>query len=410
MQLKDFIVAHFMKYVKFSTASDENSQSCPSSTGQLMLGRQILKDLKAIGMKKAAMDKNGYVTAELPATARGKSPVIAFLAHMDTAPDASGEGVKPQLHKNYRGGRIIINAKDRVFISDSDSPGLGDCKGHDIITASGKTLLGADNKAGIAIIIGSMDYLLKHPEIPHGVIKVAFTPDEEVGRGVDLFNVKKFGADYAYTMDGDRIGTVEDETFNADGLKITVEGKSVHPGSAKNSMANAVRIAADLIASWPAHLLPETTEHRQGFVMFTSCKSGIEAAEISGIIRDHDLKKLKSMERSLLSLAAQKRKKYPLAKIKVEFREQYRNMRQVLKKHPLVMDKLFEALKIEGVRPIHKPVRGGTDGARLSFLGLPCPNIFVGGNNFHGRHEWVSVQGMELSAKVVIRLARLWNY
>lgn len=406
MELKDSILSRFMKYVKFSTASDEGSSTCPSSKGQLALGRELAKDLRAVGLKKVAIDKNGYVTAELPATAKG--PVLAFLAHMDTAPDASGENVKPQLHRNYRGGKIVISAKRGVDICAADSPGLGDCVGHDIVTASGDTLLGADNKAGIAIIIGAMEYLLKHPEIPHGVIKVAFTPDEEIGRGVDLFNVKKFGAKYAYTLDGDRTGTVEDETFNADGLRITVQGKSVHPGSAKNSMANAVRIAADIMASFPENMLPETTEHRDGFVMFTSSSSSIEKAEIDGIVREHDLKKLKQLERMLEAVVAQKRVKYPLAKISLEFREQYRNMRQMLDKHPEVMAKLYAALEAEGVKPIHKPVRGGTDGARLSFMGLPCPNIFVGGNNFHGRYEWVSVQGMELSAKVVIKLAQLW--
>jgi len=408
MELKDTILTHLVKYVKFSTASDENSSTYPSSPGQLALGRQLVKDLRAIGMKKVSMDKNGYVTAELPATARGNHPALGFLAHLDTSSDASGEGVKPQLHKNYRGGKIVISAKDNVAISAADSPGLGDCIGHDIVTASGKTLLGADNKAGIAIILGAMEHLIRHPEIKHGTLKVAFTPDEEIGRGTDRFNVKKFGAKYAYTLDGDRIGTVEDETFNADGLKIVVDGKSVHPGSAKNSMANAVRIAADIMASWPENFLPETTERREGFIMFTSSTAAVERAEIHGIVREHDLKKLKLLERQLEAIVAEKRVKYPFARIKLEFSEQYRNMRQVLDKHPLVMKKLYAALDAEGVKPIHKPVRGGTDGARLSFMGLPCPNIFVGANNFHGRYEWASVQGMEMSAKVLIRLAQLW--
>ena len=408
MELKDTILAHLFKYVKFSTASDENAPANPSSPGQLLLAKQLVKELRAIGMKKVTVDKNAYVMAELPATARGKQTVLGFLAHLDTSSDASGEGVKPQLHKNYRGGKLVISAKDKVAISAEDSPGLGDCIGHDIVTASGKTLLGADNKAGIAIIMAAMQYLIQHPEIQHGTIKVAFTPDEEIGRGTECFNVKKFGADYAYTMDGDRIGTVEDETFNADGLKIIIDGKSVHPGSAKNSMANAVRIAADIMASWPENFLPETTEKREGFVMFTSCTSGVEKAEIHGIVREHDLKKLKLLERQLEAIVTQKRVKYPLAAIKLEFSEQYRNMRQVLEKHPHVMDKLYAALDAEGVKPIHKPVRGGTDGARLSFMGLPCPNIFVGANNFHGRYEWASAQGMELSAKVLIRLVQLW--
>jgi tripeptide aminopeptidase len=408
MDLKSILHRRLEKYAKVDTKSDPNSKTYPSSKNQLILAKMLVKELKSAGVKNTGMDKYGYVTGEMPATIKGKRPVIGFLAHMDTSPDASGKDVKPRIHKNYRGGRIVVNKKLGVVLTPENSPELLKCKGEDIVTASGGTLLGADNKAGLAVIMTAAEFLVKHPEIKHGKIKIGFTPDEEVGQGVKHFNVKKFGADIAYTFDGDVAGNIEDETFNADGVKIIIKGRSVHPGTAKNALANAVRIAADIVSSWPENHLPETTENREGFIMFTDLKGEIEAAELSGIVREHDLGKLKTMQKHLSAIVAEKRLKYPLAEIKLEFTEQYRNMGPVIGKRPEIMAKLIAAVKKAGVEPHIKPVRGGTDGARLSFMGLPTPNIFTGGSNYHGRSEWVSLDGMNKSAEVLINLVQEW--
>ena len=406
---KEELYSRFAKYVKVDTKSDENSTTCPSTPGQLELAKIAVADMKAIGLANISCDKNCYVMGTLPANTKKKVPAIGFIAHFDTSPDASGKNVKPQLHKNYCGGPLTVSKKFGVIIDPKDAPGLADCIGEDIVTASGDTLLGADNKAGMAIILTAVKYLKQHPEIKHGAIKVGFTPDEEIGRGADKFDVKRFGARYAYTIDGDVAGTVEDENFNADGLTISIKGKSVHPGSAKNILANAVRIAADIMAAWPENMLSETTEKREGFIMFTSCEASIEEAKIKGIIREHDIDKLHSMEELLKAQVAACAKKYPVAEIKLELREQYRNMKQVLDKHPQVMEYAIAAIRSEGMEPVQKPVRGGTDGARLSFMGLPTPNIFTGGGNFHGKHEWVSVDGMAKAVRTVVALARRWE-
>ncbi len=408
MDFKEKLHKRLVKYAKVDTRSDEASKTFPSSKGQLVLGRLLAAELKSVGVKSVKMDKYGYVTGTLPATAKGKLPVIGFLAHMDTSPEASGKNVRPQLHRRYAGGKIVISKKHGLALTPANCPELLKCKGQDIVTASGDTLLGADNKAGIAIIMTAAEYLVKHPEIKRGALKIGFTPDEEVGQGVKYFNVKAFGADAAYTFDGDVAGTIEEETFNADGVKITIEGKSVHPGTAKDALANAARIAADIVSSWPENRLPETTEQRDGFIMFTDIKAEIEKAEVSGIVREHDLGKLKKQEEHLKAIVAEKRLKYPLASIKLEFREQYRNMGAVIAKHPRVMANLVAAVKAAGLVPLIKPVRGGTDGARLSFMGLPTPNVFTGGYNYHGRYEWVSLDGMNKSAEVLLNLVREW--
>ena len=408
MDFKNRLYKRLERYVKIDTKSDEASKTFPSSKGQLALGKLLAAELKSIGAKSVRMDKYGYVTAEIRATAKGKIPVIGFLAHMDTSPDATGAGVKPQIHPNYKGGNIVIGKKLRVILTPKDCPELLACKGEDIVTASGNTLLGADNKAGLSIIMTAMEYLITHPEIPHGRLRIGFTPDEEVGQGVKFFNVKAFGADCAYTFDGDVAGAIEEETFNADGVKISIKGKSVHPGSAKDALANAARIAADIVSTWPENRLPETTANRDGFIMFTDIKGEIEAAEVSGIAREHDLAKLKALEKHLEAIVAEKRIKYPLAEIRLEFREQYRNMGPVIRKHPKVMANLIAAVKQAGLTPHIKPVRGGTDGARLSFMGLPAPNVFTGGYNYHGRYEWVSLDGMQKSAEVLINLVQNW--
>ncbi|MCM2267532.1 MAG: peptidase T [Elusimicrobiales bacterium] len=408
MDLKAPLYKRFEKYAKLDTQSDGDSKTFPSTAKQLVLARLLAAELKAIGAKKVKLDKFGYVTAEIPATVKGRVPAIGFLAHMDTSPDASGKNVRPQVHRKWKGGDIVISRRHGVILNTRNCPELAACRGEDIVTASGDTLLGADNKAGLAIIMTAAEYLLKHKEIPHGPLKIGFTPDEEVGQGVKHFDVKSFGASAAYTFDGDVAGAVEQENFNADGLKITITGKSVHPGTAKNALANAARIAADIAASWPENLLPETTEKREGFVMFTDISGGIEKAELSGIVREHDLKKLKAMERQLAAIVAAKRLKYPLARIELAFREQYRNMNAIVSGRPEVMKKLLAAVRAAGLEPHVKPVRGGTDGARLSFMGLPTPNVFTGGYNYHGRYEWVSLDGMNKSAEVLVNLARGW--
>ncbi|PIU19269.1 MAG: peptidase T [Elusimicrobia bacterium CG08_land_8_20_14_0_20_59_10] len=408
MDLKKALYKRLERYARVDTQSDDNSSSFPSTKKQLVLLKMLAAELKAIGAANVKMDKYGYVTALVPATVKEKKPVIGFLAHVDTAPDAPGGGVRPQLHRNWKRGDILISKKLGVILNTGNCPELASCRGEDIVTASGDTLLGADNKAGLAIIMTAAQYLLEHKEIPHGPLKIGFTPDEEVGQGVKHFNVKAFGADFAYTFDGDLAGAVEVETFNADGVKISIKGKSVHPGAAKDAMANAVRIAADIVASWPESRLPETTSGRDGFIMFTDIKAEIEQAELSGIAREHDLAKLKGLERHLEAIVAEKRLKYPLAEIKLDFREQYRNMGPVIKKHPEVLKNLLTAVGEAGLTPHIKPVRGGTDGARLSFMGLPAPNVFTGGYNYHGRYEWVSLDGMNKAAEVLINLARRW--
>ena len=408
MDLKKEIYERFDRYVRIDTASDEKSQTFPSTKKQFALARLLAAELKAIGARKVRLDKYGYVTAEIPATVKGKKPAIGLLAHMDTSPAASGAGVKPQLHRAWKGGDIVISRKLGVILNEKNCPELAGCRGEDIVTASGDTLLGADDKAGIAIIMAAAQPLLRHPEIPHGPLKIGFTPDEEVGQGVKYFNVKAFGAECAYTFDGDVAGAGGEENFNADAVKIAITGKSVHPGTAKNALANAARIAADIVAAWPENLLPETTAGREGFIMFSDIAAEIEKAEVSGIAREHDLKKLKAMERQLEALVAAMRLKYPLAKIELSFKEQYRNMKEVIVKHPKVMGNLLAAVRQAGLVPHIKPVRGGTDGARLSFMGLPSPNVFTGGYNYHGRYEWVSLDGMNKSAEVLVNLAREW--
>ncbi|MBU2530723.1 MAG: peptidase T [Elusimicrobia bacterium] len=408
MNFKKELYLKFTRYIAIDTKSDPDSKTYPSTKGQKVLGALLLKEMKALGVKKVQMDKFGYVTGELQGNIKKKNPIIAFMAHMDTSPDASGENVKAKVHSSYKGGNIVINAKKGIILSPIECPELLACKGEDIITASGDTLLGADNKAGIAIILMAIQYLIENPQIKHPTIKIAFTPDEEIGKGVNFFDVKKFGADIAYTIDGDVAGAIEDETFNADGFKIKITGKSVHPGTAKNSLANASRIAADIISSWPENILPESTSGREGFIMFTSVNGEIEHAEIRGIVREHDIRKLNILKTHLKAIVNEKIIKYPLANIQIDFTEQYRNMKKVISRFPEIMENLILAVKDAGIKPIIKPVRGGTDGARLSFMGLPTPNVFTGGFNFHGRYEWVSLDGMQKSTEVMLNIIKQW--
>lgn len=407
-EIKDKLFLRLKRYCTVDTTSDPTSNTTPSSKNQKRIASMLAKQLNDIGMKDVKIDKHCYVTAFLKGNSK-TSKTLAFLAHMDTSPAACGKNVKPKLHKNYDGKDILINASKGMKLNTFNCPELKNHKGDDIVTASGDTLLGADDKAGIAIIITGLETLIKNPLLPRPNIKVAFTPDEEIGRGTDKFNLKKFSANVGYTFDGDIKGTVEVENFNADSIKIKVEGKSVHPGTAKNAMANAVRIAAEICSCWPENMIPESTENYDGFIMFDEIKGCVENAVISGIAREHDLRKLKKMEKLLKKIIDEKREKYPLAKISLEIRKQYRNMKSVIDKNPMVLNKLLNAVRQSGIEPRIKPIRGGTDGARLSFMGLPCPNVFTGGYNYHGPYEWVSLDSMYLSYKTLLNLCQQWS-
>jgi tripeptide aminopeptidase len=402
-------VDRFLKYVKYDTQSDEESTSFPSSEKQKKLSADLAKELKKLGLKDAAMDKWGYVMATIPATTKKKVPPVAFIAHVDTSPAVTGKNVKPILHKKYRGGDIKLPKEGRV-IKVSENPDLKNMKGFDIITTDGSTLLGADNKAGVAEIMDAVNYLLTHPEIKHGPIKICFTPDEEVGRGTEKIDLKKLGAKYAYTVDGSSRGEVESETFSADGVVLKFIGKNIHPGYAKNQMINSVKIAAAFIESLPKKTLsPETTEKRQGYVHCTNINGLEELTTLKFIIRDFETPKLKKYEQLLEKLAKQAVAKFPGSKYEFKVVNQYRNMWEVLKKHPQVTKYAVQAMKNLGIKPIMHPIRGGTDGSRLSFMGLPTPNIFAGEHSFHSQLEWVAIQDMEMAVKVIVELAQIWE-
>jgi tripeptide aminopeptidase len=402
-------VDRFLSYVKYDTQSDEESSSFPSSEKQKKLSADLAKELKKMGLKDAAMDKWGYVMATLPANTNKKVPPIAFIAHVDTSPAVTGKNVKPIIHKKYRGGDIKLPKEGRV-IKVSENPDLKDMKGFDIITTDGSTLLGADNKAGVAEIMDAVNYLLAHPEIKHGPIKICFTPDEEVGRGTEKIDLKKLGAKYAYTIDGSSRGEVESETFSADMVVLKFIGKNIHPGYAKNQMINSIKIASAFMGSLPKKSLsPETTEKRQGYVHCTTINGLEETTTLKIIIRDFETPKLKQYESLLESLAKKAVAKFPGSKYEFKVINQYRNMREVLVKHPQVAKFAVQAMKNLGIKPIMHPIRGGTDGSRLSFMGLPCPNIFAGEHSFHSQLEWVAIQDMEMAVKVIVEIAKIWE-
>ena len=402
-------VDRFLKYVKYDTQSDEESTSFPSSEKQKKLSADLAKELKKIGLKDAAMDKWGYVMATLPATTKKKVPPIAFIAHVDTSPAVTGKNVKAIIHKKYSGGDIKLPKEGRV-IMEKENPDLMKMKGFDIITTDGSTLLGADNKAGVAEIMDAMNYLFSHPEVKHGTIKVCFTPDEEVGRGTEKIDLKKLGAKYAYTVDGSSRGEVESETFSADMVVLKFIGKNIHPGYAKNQMINSIKIASAFMESLPKKKLsPETTEKRQGYVHCTTINGLEEATTLKLIIRDFETPKLKEYEILLEQLAKAAVEKFPGSKYEFKVVNQYRNMREVLDKHPHVTKYAVQAMKNLGIKPIMHPIRGGTDGSRLSFMGLPTPNIFAGEHSFHSQLEWVAVQDMEMAVKVIVELAQIWE-
>jgi len=402
-------VDRFLNYVKYDTQSDEESTSFPSTEKQKKLSADLAKELKRMGLKDAAMDKWGYVMATLPANTTKKVPPIAFIAHVDTSPAVTGKNVKPIIHKKYRGGDIKLPKEGRV-IKVSENPDLKNMKGFDIITTDGSTLLGADNKAGVAEIMDAVNYLLAHPEVKHGSIKICFTPDEEVGRGTEKIDLKKLGAKYAYTVDGSSRGEVESETFSADMVVLKFIGKNIHPGYAKDQMINSIKIAAAFIESLPKKILsPETTEKRQGYVHCTTINGMEETTTLKIIIRDFETSKLKQYENLLENLAKKAVAKFPGSKYEFKVVNQYRNMREVLVKHPQVAKFAVQAMKNLGIKPIMHPIRGGTDGSRLSFMGLPTPNIFAGEHSFHSQLEWVAVQDMEMAVKVIVEIAKIWE-
>ncbi|MGB9663474.1 MAG: peptidase T [Ignavibacteria bacterium] len=408
---KDYtVVERFLRYVKYDTQSSEESTTFPSTEKQKILGQVLAEELKEIGMQNVELDEFGYVYAELPSNSEKDVPPIGFLAHMDTSPEVSGANVNPVIHKNYDGGKIILPADPTQVIDPEEHPDLKEQIGNDIITADGTTLLGADNKAGLAEIVDAMRYLIQHPEIKHGPIKVCFTPDEEVGRGTEKIRLDRFGAKYAYTVDGESLGEIENETFCADTVILTIQGFNCHPGYAKNKLVNAIKIAADFIDALPKDSLsPETTEKREGYVHPYVLNGGVDVTTIKILIRDFEESGLKEKEAFLKTLAEEIISKYPKASFKFEVQESYRNMRYVLDQYPQVVKYALEAVERAGIKPKLNIIRGGTDGSRLSYMGLPCPNIFAGEHAFHSRLEWISVQDMQKAVDVIVNLCQIWE-
>jgi tripeptide aminopeptidase len=404
------VTARFLRYVTLDTQSDPQSSSQPSTEKQKDLGRLLVDELQAIGVPDAHLDEFGYVYATLPATVAHAVPVICFCSHMDTSPDCSGAGVKPILHQAYDGRPLILPDDPSVVIRLEDHPHLAHQMGHDIITASGTTLLGADNKAGVAAIMDAAAWLMQHPEIPHGTIRILFTPDEEIGRGTAKVDLAKLGAVYGYTVDGEAVGSLEDETFSADGATLVIDGVSAHPGFAKGAMVSALKAAAAVVAALPAgELSPETTEGRAGFIHPVGISGTVEQAQVDFILRDFDDNLLQQHGETLRALVDGVMVDFPGAKATLTIREQYRNMKNILDQHPQVITHAEEAIRRAGLTPVRSSIRGGTDGSRLSFMGLPCANIFAGEHAFHSRQEWVSVQDMEKAAETLVHLAMVWG-
>ncbi|RNL52791.1 peptidase T [Pedobacter jejuensis] len=400
----------FIKYTQIDTQSDPGSDTCPSTEKQKNLGLELVKELLALGITDAEMDENGYVYATIPSPTDKKVPVICFCSHMDTSPDCSGENVKPIIHQNYQGQDLILPDDESIIIKASEHQDLLHQIGNDIITASGTTLLGADNKAGVTEIMEAVNFLIHHKEIKHGTVKILFTPDEEIGRGVDKANLKKLGADFAYTVDGETLGSIEDETFSADGATLIINGVSSHPGFAKGKMESAIKIIAEIIAALPKDTLtPETTSGKEGFIHPVMIKGQVEQAEAQFIIRDFTDEKLTEHAEVLRKTAEGILKNYSNSSFNLEVKAQYRNMKQVLDLHPQVLAYGIEAIERAGVTAKKQSIRGGTDGSRLSYMGLPCPNIFAGEHAFHSKQEWVSVQDMEKAVQTIINIACIWE-
>jgi tripeptide aminopeptidase len=407
--MKHEIIERFTKYVQVDTQSDPNSDTCPSTPGQWTLAKMLVEELKAIGMEEVTIDENGYIMATLPANTDKDVPTIGFLAHMDTAPEFTGANVKPQIVENYDGNDIILNEALHIVLSPKDFPELANYKGHTLITTDGTTLLGADNKAGIAEIMTAMAYLIQHPEIKHGKVRVAFTPDEEIGRGPHKFDVAKFGAKYAYTVDGGPLGELEYESFNAAEAKIKFKGKNVHPGTAKGKMINSMKIAMEFHSHLPANEAPEHTEGYEGFYHLLSFQGNVEETALHYIIRDFDREQFEARKAKMREIAAKLQEKYGKERIAIEIKDQYYNMREKIEPVREVVDIAYEAMKNLNIEPKISPIRGGTDGSQLSYMGLPTPNIFAGGENFHGRYEYISVDNMIKATNVIIEIIKLFE-
>ena len=403
------VIENFIRYVKIDTQSDESSVVCPSTAKQFDLGRLLVEELQQLGLSDAAIDENGYVMATIPANCEKEIPVIGFIAHMDTAPDMSGKDVKPRFVENYDGKDIILNEAENIILSPSDFPEMQNYKGQTLIVTDGKTLLGADDKAGIAEIMTAVKYLLEHPEIEHGDIKIGFTPDEEIGRGADKFDVEKFGAQYAYTVDGGELGELEYENFNAAGVKIRIFGRNVHPGSAKNKMINSMLIGMELNSMLPANESPEYTEGYEGFFHLTHFRGAVEESEMGYIIRDHDFDKFQDKKQLMTKVAEFLNEKYGKGVVECKIKDQYFNMKEKIVPVKHIVDLAEKAMEMAGVEPLISPVRGGTDGARLSYMGLPTPNIFTGGHNYHGKYEYVAVESMEKAVEVILNIVKLFS-
>jgi len=400
----------FLNYVKIDTQSDPSSNLIPSTLKQKNLSKLLVEELLLMGILDAHLDGFGYVYATISSNTLKKTPVICFCSHVDTSPDCSGENVKPIVHINYRGQDLILPDDQSVILKMHEHPDLANQIGNDIITASGKTLLGADNKAGVAEIIDAANYFMKHPEIKHGDIKILFTPDEEIGRGVNHVDMQKLNADFGYTIDGETLGSFEDETFSANGMKIIIDGVSAHPGFAKGKMESAIKIAAEIIAALPKNQLsPESTQDKEGFLHPVEITGEAEKATIEFIIRDFKDENLAKHQEKLKTITRDVLKNYPHSTAEFVITEQYRNMKKVIDQHPKVSEYALEAIERAGLKSIKRSIRGGTDGSRLSFMGLPCPNIFAGEHAFHGKEEWVSVQDMEAAVRTIVNLAVIWE-
>ena len=404
------VTERFLRYVVIDTQSDPASPTCPSTEKQKDLGRLLAAELLAMGLSDAHLDPFGYVYATIPANTEKQVPVICFCSHMDTSPDCTGKDVKPQIVRNYRGGDIVLPGDPAQVIRAADHPALADQIGNDIVTSDGTTLLGADNKAGLAEIMDAAHFLISHPEIKHGTIKILFTPDEEIGRGVDKADLKKLAADFAYTIDGETAGNIEDETFSADGATITIEGVSTHPGFAKGKMEHAIKIAAAIVDRLPRETCsPETTEGKQGFLHPVGISGALEKTTLSFIVRDFTDEGLREKEALLEGIIKDVMKGFPHSTCRLEIKPQYRNMKQVIDRHPEIVEHAMEAIRRAGLTPVRSSIRGGTDGSRLSFMGLPCPNLFAGEHAFHSRLEWVSVQDMESAVRTIVHLSTIWE-
>ncbi len=403
------VTERFIRYAKIDTQSDPNSPTCPSTMKQKNLGKLLVEELLAMGIKDAELDEHGYVYATILSNTSKQVPVICFCSHMDTSPDCSGENVKPLIHKNYKGEDIVLPNDTTQIIKAAEHPDLKAQIGNDIITTDGTTLLGADNKAGLAEIMDAAHYLMQHPEIKHGAIRILFTPDEEIGRGTDKVDMKRLGAEFGYTMDGESLGHIENETFSADGVSIVIHGLPTHPGFAKGKMQHSIKIAADIINRIPKNKTPETTEKKEPFIHPVAINGGLEQVEIKFIIRAFDTPTLKALETELEEITKSVLANYSRSSYEFKVTEQYRNMKDVLDTCYFVVDYALEAIQRTGVKPVLSSIRGGTDGSRLSFMGLPCPNIYAGEHAFHSKQEWVSIQDMEKATQTIVHLAAIWE-